>query len=49
LQIGDLAPVDLGQVGMEQGRRRRCGGKLGLGRRLAALQLVELGLEPRRA
>jgi hypothetical protein len=33
LQVGDLAAVDLGQVGMEPRRRRRDGGQLGLQRR----------------
>jgi len=49
LQAGDLAPIDLGEVGVKPRRWGRGGGKLGLERRLAALQLVELGLEPRRA
>ena len=35
LQVGDLAAVELGQVGMEPRRRRRRGRQLGLERRLA--------------
>jgi hypothetical protein len=44
MQVGDLAAIDLGQVGVEERRRRWRGSMLGLQHDLALLQLVELGL-----
>jgi hypothetical protein len=47
LQVGEPLPVDLGKIGMMPRRGRGCPRDIRLKRRLALLELVELGLQAR--